>query len=39
VQFVAALPTTSSGKIMRRELRTLDQDAPVEARVAELATG
>jgi long-chain acyl-CoA synthetase len=39
VQFVAALPTTSSGKIMRRELRTLDQDAPVEAPVAELATG
>jgi long-chain acyl-CoA synthetase len=28
VQFVLALPTTSSGKIMRRELKTLDQDAP-----------
>jgi long-chain acyl-CoA synthetase len=27
VQFVAALPTTSSGKIMRRQLKTLDQDA------------
>ena len=25
VQFVPALPTTSSGKIMRRELKTLDQ--------------
>jgi long-chain acyl-CoA synthetase len=35
VQFVPALPTTSSGKIMRRELKTLDQDAPV----AELASG
>ena len=28
VQFVPALPTTSSGKIMRRELKTLDRDAP-----------
>jgi long-chain acyl-CoA synthetase len=28
VQFVPALPTTSSGKIMRRELKTLDQDGP-----------
>jgi long-chain acyl-CoA synthetase len=27
VQFVPALPTTSSGKIMRRELKTLDQAA------------
>ena len=27
VQFVPALPTTSSGKIMRRELKTLDLDA------------
>jgi long-chain acyl-CoA synthetase len=27
VQFVPALPTTSSGKIMRRQLKTLDQDA------------
>jgi long-chain acyl-CoA synthetase len=35
VQFVPALPTTSSGKIMRRELKTLDRDAPVE----ELASG
>jgi long-chain acyl-CoA synthetase len=35
VQFVPALPTTSSGKIMRRELKTLDQDAPF----AELASG
>ena len=31
VQFVPALPTTSSGKIMRRELKTLDQDAPEPA--------
>ena len=31
VQFVPALPTTSSGKIMRRQLKTLDQDTPVEA--------
>ncbi len=31
VQFVSALPTTSSGKIMRRQLKTLDQDTPVEA--------
>jgi long-chain acyl-CoA synthetase len=28
VMFVPALPTTSSGKIMRRELRTLDQSLP-----------
>jgi long-chain acyl-CoA synthetase len=28
VQFVPALPTTSSGKIMRRELKTLDKDVP-----------
>ena len=28
VMFVPALPTTSSGKIMRRELKTLDQDTP-----------
>ncbi|MGA7489297.1 MAG: AMP-binding protein [Xanthobacteraceae bacterium] len=27
VQFVPGLPTTSSGKIMRRELKTLDRDA------------
>jgi long-chain acyl-CoA synthetase len=27
VQFVPALPTTSSGKIMRRELKTLDQQS------------
>lgn len=26
VQFVAALPTTSSGKILRRQLKTLDKD-------------
>ncbi len=26
VQFVPALPTTSSGKIMRRQLKTLDQE-------------
>jgi len=38
VQFVPALPTTSSGKIMRRELKTLDQDAPVAKPVAELAS-
>ena len=31
VQFVPALPTTSSGKIMRRQLKTLDQDTRVEA--------
>jgi long-chain acyl-CoA synthetase len=31
VQFVPALPTTSSGKIMRRELKTLDQDVPEAA--------
>jgi long-chain acyl-CoA synthetase len=31
VQFVPALPTTSSGKIMRRQLKTLDQDAPGES--------
>jgi long-chain acyl-CoA synthetase len=36
VQFVAALPTTSSGKIMRRELKTLDSDrmAKQEAKAA-----
>jgi long-chain acyl-CoA synthetase len=39
VQFVAALPTTSSGKIMRRELKTLDQDVPAAGQVAELASG
>ena len=38
VQFVPALPTTSSGKIMRRELKTLDQDAPAAKPVAELAS-
>lgn len=37
VQFVPALPTTSSGKIMRRQLKTLDQDAP--APQAALASG
>jgi long-chain acyl-CoA synthetase len=31
LQFVPALPTTSSGKIMRRQLKTLDQDTAVEA--------
>jgi len=31
VQFVPALPTTSSGKIMRRELKTLDQAENVAA--------
>jgi len=31
VQFVAALPTTSSGKIMRRQLKTLDCDALAES--------
>jgi long-chain acyl-CoA synthetase len=31
VQFVPALPTTSSGKIMRRELKTLDQAEQVPA--------
>jgi long-chain acyl-CoA synthetase len=38
VQFVPALPTTSSGKIMRRELKTLDQDAAPAKPVAELAS-
>jgi long-chain acyl-CoA synthetase len=37
VQFVQALPTTSSGKIMRRELKTLDQDAPAMKPKAEAA--
>jgi long-chain acyl-CoA synthetase len=32
VQFVPALPTTSSGKILRRELKTLDADVPAERR-------
>jgi long-chain acyl-CoA synthetase len=31
VQFVPALPTTSSGKIMRRQLKTLDRDDAAEA--------
>ncbi|MFZ0724139.1 MAG: acid--CoA ligase, partial [Xanthobacteraceae bacterium] len=31
VQFVLALPTTSSGKIMRRQLKTLDQGTRVES--------
>jgi len=39
VQFVPALPTTSSGKIMRRELKTLDQDTPAAKPIAELASG
>lgn len=30
LQFVPALPTTSSGKIMRRQLKTLDRDAQAE---------
>jgi long-chain acyl-CoA synthetase len=38
VQFVPALPTTSSGKIMRRELKTLDKDAQAATPVAELAS-
>jgi long-chain acyl-CoA synthetase len=38
VQFVPALPTTSSGKIMRRELKTLDKDASAGKPVAELAS-
>jgi long-chain acyl-CoA synthetase len=38
VQFVPALPTTSSGKIMRRELKTLDKDAAPAKPVAELAS-
>ena len=37
VQFVPALPMTSSGKIMRRELKTLDQDVPAEKQKAEAA--
>ncbi len=39
VQFVPALPTTSSGKIMRRQLKTLDQDVPVELVSAPLKVG
>ena len=31
VKFVPALPTTSSGKIMRRQLKTLDQDVRIES--------
>jgi long-chain acyl-CoA synthetase len=31
IQFVPALPTTSSGKIMRRQLKTLDQDVRIES--------
>ena len=38
VQFVPALPTTSSGKIMRRELKTLDQDVPAAKQAADLST-
>jgi long-chain acyl-CoA synthetase len=37
VQFVPALPTTSSGKIMRRELKTLDQDAPAAKQTVDRA--
>ena len=33
VQFVPALPTTSSGKIMRRELKTLDCDGTAKQNV------
>ena len=39
VQFVPTLPTTSSGKIMRRQLKTLDQDTPVEADSARRRVG
>jgi long-chain acyl-CoA synthetase len=39
VQFVPALPTTSSGKIMRRQLKTLDLDTPVEADSARRRVG
>jgi long-chain acyl-CoA synthetase len=35
IMFVPTLPTTSSGKIMRRELRTLDQDTPAERHKAD----
>jgi long-chain acyl-CoA synthetase len=38
VQFVSVLPTTSSGKILRRELKTLDKDAAPTTPVAELAS-
>jgi long-chain acyl-CoA synthetase len=38
VQFVPALPTTSTGKIMRRQLKTLDQDAPAAKQTADLAS-
>ena len=31
VQFVSDLPRTSTGKIMRRELKTLDADLVAEA--------
>jgi long-chain acyl-CoA synthetase len=37
VMFVPALPTTSSGKIMRRELKTLDQDVQAAKQKAEAA--
>jgi long-chain acyl-CoA synthetase len=37
VQFVPALPTTSSGKIMRRQLKTLDQEAPAARPAADVA--
>jgi len=39
LQFVAALPTTSSGKIMRRQLKTLDQDQPVESEAVRQRVG
>jgi long-chain acyl-CoA synthetase len=35
VQFVPALPTTSSGKIMRRQLHTLDQATPAAKQTAD----
>jgi long-chain acyl-CoA synthetase len=38
VMFVSALPTTSSGKIMRRQLKTLDQDVPASKQAADLST-
>ncbi len=37
IQFVPALPTTSSGKIMRRQLKTLDPQVAADKQTAETA--
>lgn len=39
LQFVPALPTTSSGKIMRRQLKTLDADTRDESTSSDLRVG